>query len=199
MPFSISSFGLGLLSASVLAAPHTISVTISGTVNTHHVADNHYTLNIAGQTYEGPLDAPNKASWKNISTFTRPVQGNGPFHVAIQASDYGVIAGVWATVRVDGQLIDSTGTKGSLFFISDAPSDRNWWNSTTYNSKGWKVQEQSSCPPALASLWNNHTAEFQRVSGSNATPVWTPDCAKVGNKSSLKFNYLRLDMDNLGI
>eukprot|EP00842_Homolaphlyctis_polyrhiza_P001959 jgi/Hompol1/2764/HPOL_003026-RA len=53
--------------------------------------DNIFHINIAGHIIRGPFDSPqvNTHAWSKINVLTRTVYGDGPFHIAVDAADFG--------------------------------------------------------------------------------------------------------------
>ena len=139
---------------------HEIKVVIS--------VDNRYKLTVDGKTI--PVD-PNYNLW-TINTHKFTVTGNGPWVVAVEGTDEGVVAGFIGTVYVDNILKAETGTLVSpvKFKTFLKPSDR-WDRSISFDDSRWFR------PAACSSrLWDGWVENFKAETKSNAGPIWHLSC-----------------------
>ncbi|KAL2913634.1 hypothetical protein HK105_206794 [Polyrhizophydium stewartii] len=179
--------GAGLALASLARATNTHNLTIVLT------ADNYYDLHLAGgQRIEGPKDKSSVYGWQQIQSHTKIVSGNGPWLIAAKAQDYGVIAGFFAAVYLDGQPYTATATAGNKFRISMDTPGSGWESSASYNDAAWHTVTSDICQN-VASQWGSMPAELDKLTpGLKARAMWYPDCSAVGSGSNPKTAYFRL-------
>ncbi|KAJ3410918.1 hypothetical protein HDV05_003011 [Chytridiales sp. JEL 0842] len=134
-------------------------------------------------------------NWQDIRTYTSTVQGAGPFLVAIEAYDKGVIAGIAAVVTVDGEYYTSTGIPNSQFKLralknsaAAALIDPEWRSQANFDESGWIVATGEP-RTSRASAWGTIESRVATVAGVNK-PVrmsWAPDSNAVN-----AINYARV-------
>jgi hypothetical protein len=142
---------------------HEIKVTIA--------VDNRYKLTVDGQTV--PVDP--SYWWGTINTHTFTVTGNGPWVVAVEGIDEGVIAGFLGAVYVDDVLKVSTGATdpGLAHFKTVLNPSTEWDESTSFDDSLW------SQPTVCSETWGSWVSDFRTQTKSNASPVWLESCGNI--------------------
>ncbi len=79
---------------------------------------------------------PKAMSGPRSTPITVQVNGTGPWLVALEGIDAGVIAGFLGAVYVDGQPVASTGVPGNTFRVTNVAPTTGW---NTYNDWTWYV------------------------------------------------------------
>jgi hypothetical protein len=120
--------------------------------------------------------------WRTVKTYKTTVQGAGPFLVAIEALDQGVISGIAAAVIVDGQVYSATGVPGTKFkllpIFDDAlkamvPAD--WSSSPTFNDADW-IAASGDPRTGNAYMWGDVEARVAAAAGAPAVRMaWAPN------------------------
>ena len=95
--------------------------------------DNTYNLYIDGKTFASPKDY----GWPTINSHTVEVKGTGPWLVALEGIDAGVIAGFLGAVYVDGQPIAATGVPGNPFRVTNVAPTTGWNKDLAYDDWTW--------------------------------------------------------------
>jgi hypothetical protein len=95
--------------------------------------DNTYNLFIDGKSFPAPKDY----GWPTINTQTVEVKGTGPWLVALEGIDVGVIAGFLGAVYVDGQPVAATGVPGNPFRVTNVAPKTGWNTDLAYDDWTW--------------------------------------------------------------
>eukprot|EP00842_Homolaphlyctis_polyrhiza_P000416 jgi/Hompol1/1375/HPOL_003609-RA len=157
--------------------------------------DNYYDLTVDGQTFNGPLDSnTNGYGWQQIKTYTKTVSGSGPWLIAAHAKDYGVIAGLFAAVYLDGVPYTATGGSNNKFVMTlNTPAETGWDSDVNYDDGAWTAQLSDGCPYSDAGQWGSLTSKLDSMTpGLKARAMWMPDCKNVGSNSKPLDAYFRL-------
>ncbi|KAJ3258674.1 hypothetical protein HK103_003463 [Boothiomyces macroporosus] len=169
----LNTIGALLLATAANAQTHNITVVIS--------ADNLWTLNMpSGNSFipiKGPLDGNGaNYAWKQISTYTQSVNGNGPWLVSVQTYNEGNIAGFFSAVYLDGKPYTATGIAGSLWKGTQGECNP-LWSTASYDDSNWQPAS-TPCTSAQESIWGNGYMNqiWQATPGLQTRGVWLPDC-----------------------
>ena len=167
---------------------HKLSITLA--------ADNKWSMDITGiPTIAGPREgypSRNGMAWQEIKTVNVTLNGAGPWVVAISALDYGVIAGFWAHVLLDGEIYTSTGIPGTKFVVNNYPTTG--WKEMGFDDSLW-AHNFTSTPKCHDSIWENVYGEgfynklnmYAGTGNELNAATWYPDCV-----NTYKSNYFRL-------
>jgi hypothetical protein len=173
-------FSTILLAASALAI-HEMKVVIA--------ADNNWKMNVDGIPFFGPMDGADgiRYSWKRVTSKTVPLKGEGPWVVGIEAHDWGVIAGLFSSIFLDGQPYTATGNITTQFKASDTAASN--WLDVDFNDNDWKTGSAINNLDCLAgeSLWGGQGGQlFTDLNAqSPGLPIhasWFPKCRAVNKK-----------------
>ncbi|KAJ3323563.1 hypothetical protein HDV06_001587 [Boothiomyces sp. JEL0866] len=142
-------------------------------------------------------------AWANVKSFTYDLHGRGPYLVAVDGQDYGVIAGFFGQVYLNDKLITQTGVKDTKFIAYDphkynAPVPNHWDKVSFRPDSKWVTPfacDIASTPDLGA--WNpgNLQAQFQKLSNNpteQVNPSWLPACDTADSLN--KHVYFRLDI-----
>ncbi|KAJ3258543.1 hypothetical protein HK103_003503 [Boothiomyces macroporosus] len=148
------------------------------------------------------LGAKNGYAWADVKSFTYDLHGRGPYMVAVDGQDYGVIAGFFGQVYVNDKLFTETGVANTKFVAYDSkynsPVPADWDNVHFKPDSKWVTPHACNIAttPDL-SAWNggNLQAQFQKLVNNPSTtvnPSWLPACDTP--ESLNKHVYFRLDI-----
>ncbi|KAJ3275121.1 hypothetical protein HDV01_001260 [Terramyces sp. JEL0728] len=160
----------------------------------------------------GPRDNDGKANslgakdgyaWANVESFTYNLHGHGPYLVAVDGQDYGVIAGFFGQVYINDKLVTQTGVADTKFIAYDphkngAPVANNWDHIHYKPDSKWVTP--AACNIAATSDlsgWNggNVEGQFQKLLNNPSlivNPSWLPNCDSADALN--KHVYFRLDI-----
>ncbi|XJO73573.1 hypothetical protein BDV3_004536 [Batrachochytrium dendrobatidis] len=173
-----ASFGLSAIAAP--NTPHTISITMD--------VDDSYSLTFDGTDYSVSYS---DSSWYTIKTYTKNVTGDGPWLIAVHANDYGTIAGLFASVFLDGSPYSTTATANNKFVMSPNTPSTNWNTNINYDDSQWFTQTTDNCP--ITNMWSSMLPSLdQQTKGQVARSMWYPDCRNTGTVANPKNMYFRL-------
>ncbi|KAJ1343372.1 hypothetical protein BSLG_002398 [Batrachochytrium salamandrivorans] len=147
---------LGFVALSEAYTSHQISITM--------VVDNFYELTLDGDVIPGPVTTSSQFSWQIVNTYTKVVTNDGPWLIAINGTDIGVIAGLFAVVSLDGVPYAATGTPNSEFVMSPTVDDPSWNTDVYYDDSTWVTQTTDTCSN-YASTWTSLLQNFSTTSG----------------------------------
>ncbi|KAH9250142.1 hypothetical protein BASA81_012099 [Batrachochytrium salamandrivorans] len=175
---------IGLAALAEAYSTHQISVTM--------VVDGAFELTINGECIKGPIPAPSLPSGQNVQTYTRVVQDDGPWVIAIQATDTGNLAGLFASVLVDGVPYSSTASPNNMFRMTSIPPTDYWRTDPRYDDRSWYTQTYDSCSP-YNSVWGAMLPTLDSMTNGQTTrSMWYPDCRNVGTPAAPVTVYFRL-------
>ncbi|KAJ1342490.1 hypothetical protein BSLG_002932 [Batrachochytrium salamandrivorans] len=141
---------IGLAALAEAYSTHQISVTM--------VVDGAFELTINGECIKGPIPAPSLPSGQNVQTYTRVVQDDGPWVIAIQATDTGNLAGLFASTYDSCSPYNSVwgAMLPTLDNITDCQTARSMWYPDCRNA---------GTPAAPVTVY------FRLVFGPPSTPI----------------------------
>ncbi|KAK5668686.1 hypothetical protein QVD99_004479 [Batrachochytrium dendrobatidis] len=178
---ALCAFGLAALAQ---AATHDISITMT--------VDDTYDLTLDGVCYQGPESTSSLQSWQNVQTYTKKVDGDGPWLIAIEGQDIGTIAGLFAAVKIDGVPYSTTATSNNLFVMTaDTPKD-GWKLDVNYDDSDWHTQTTDTCTD-YKTEWATLLPTLDSKTGKEiARSMWYPNCRNTGTIENPKSMYFRL-------
>lgn len=148
-------------------------------------ADNQWELYIGDEVIKGPLDGENgyTYAWQNVKTIKREVIGNKV--IAIKAVDKGVIAAIWAAVKINNQLYSVTGENGTKWRMTSTQPNAKEWLDIDYNTKGWKSAVSSdSCVSEYAkSAWSQLYLNHPNFFALGTSPAWPGGCDNINSNA----------------
>jgi hypothetical protein len=179
-----------ILLPSLILADRSLTVTIA--------ADNKWLMYVSGcaqsvgtQMFVGPTDAEteNGLAWSNVKTIDKTLQGDGPWVVAVKATDYGTIAGFFANVMLDGQLFSVTGGSNSHWSVTD--QYESGWTAKDFDDSHWNQNLESS-DACKDPIWNSMSPTFYstleaKAPNDRVSAIWYPCCSTINS-----VNYFRL-------
>ncbi|KAH6602466.1 hypothetical protein BASA61_001073 [Batrachochytrium salamandrivorans] len=175
---------IGLAALAEAYSTHQISVTM--------VVDGAFELTINGECIKGPIPAPSLPSGQNVQTYTRVVQDDGPWVIAIQATDTGNLAGLFASVLVDGVPYSTTASLNNRFRMTSIPPTDYWKTDPRYDDRSWYTQTYDSCSP-YNSVWGAMLPTLDNITDcQTARSMWYPDCRNAGTPAAPVTVYFRL-------
>ncbi|KAI8910773.1 hypothetical protein EDD86DRAFT_246145 [Gorgonomyces haynaldii] len=146
------------------AAARTLDITLT--------ADNSWEMFISSKTATesivGPKDGDNgiQYGWNNTKKISRTI-GDGPVVIGIKATDYGVVAGLFAHVKVDGQYFTHTGPANSKVYVSTAAVASDWYK-LPYEPSKWQIASSTpACLNGEASWGQQFMKQLITLSGDN--------------------------------
>ncbi|KAJ3189654.1 hypothetical protein HK101_008807 [Irineochytrium annulatum] len=100
--------------------------------------DNDFALTFNGGSpvIDAMAQAPQLYNWQFTNHFTHTVADDQPLLIAINATDYGVIAGIAAVVLLDGELYAATNPSDNNFLFSQKALT-GWNSDVNYDDSTW--------------------------------------------------------------
>ncbi|KAH9271174.1 hypothetical protein BASA83_006719 [Batrachochytrium salamandrivorans] len=154
--------------------------------------DDQYILFIDNTTYIGPKNTYESRSFSVIKTYTQTVTGNGPWQIAIYATDTGWVAGMFATVWVDDKVFSTTAQADNKFRMSKDQQGPGWDTSPYFFEGKWKAQTEDLCAKRNYK-WSSFMPEMNRMTAPHtARAMWFPNCDSTASESRPSTIYFRL-------